>query len=247
MSGRDPVPGDQAGSERFSLRRWSQRKHAAARTPGGTSAAPQPDPAAGPSDAAKDVQGEAGGTTHVAVGAHAPDAQTCADASAPAEPVASGAQCAGSPVAARAEPGAIADRKPADAVPLPPIESLTAESDFAAFMRPGVDEAVRRGALKKLFGDPRFNAMDGLDIYIDDYTQSDPVEPSLARELLSRVTLDGGPQPSAVPDVVASRDVAAMPVGDASPEVPGVDTEPTAPQAPAGDAPDAPQSTPTPR
>lgn len=59
--------------------------------------------------------------------------------------------------------------------PLPPIESLTPDSDFTAFMRPGVDPATRRAALRVLVRDPRFNVMDGLDVYIDDYTKSDPI------------------------------------------------------------------------
>ena len=50
---------------------------------------------------------------------------------------------------------------------LPPVDTLTIESDFTKFMRPGVDEVQKRGALKKLFSDPRFNVMDGLDTYID--------------------------------------------------------------------------------
>ena len=58
---------------------------------------------------------------------------------------------------------------------LPAVESLTPESDFAPFMRPDVDGAVRRQALKTLFGDPRFNVMDGLDVYIDDYSKPDPL------------------------------------------------------------------------
>ena len=59
--------------------------------------------------------------------------------------------------------------------PLPPVESLTPESDFAPFMKPGVDPATRQAALKTLFRDPRFNVMDGLDVYIDDYTKPDPI------------------------------------------------------------------------
>jgi hypothetical protein len=60
-------------------------------------------------------------------------------------------------------------------VPLPPIESLTPDSDFTAFMKPDVDPAVRREALKVLVRDPRFNVMDGLDVYIDDYSKPDPL------------------------------------------------------------------------
>jgi Protein of unknown function (DUF3306) len=47
--------------------------------------------------------------------------------------------------------------------------------DFSAFMKPGVDPAVQQAALKKMFSDPHFNVMDRLDIYIDDYSQPDPL------------------------------------------------------------------------
>jgi len=59
-------------------------------------------------------------------------------------------------------------------VELPPLDSLTFESDFKAFLHSKVEETVKRAALKKLFADPRFNVMDGLDTYIDDYTKADP-------------------------------------------------------------------------
>jgi len=38
---------------------------------------------------------------------------------------------------------------------------------------------VRRAALKKLFSDPRFNVMDGLDVYVDDYSKSEPIPPAM--------------------------------------------------------------------
>jgi hypothetical protein len=76
--------------------------------------------------------------------------------------------------AMQAEPArpAVAAREP---VPLPPVESLTPDSDFAAFMRPEVDPSLKRQAFKKLMEDPRFNVMDGLDVYIDDYSKPDPL------------------------------------------------------------------------
>ena len=67
----------------------------------------------------------------------------------------------------------------ASAPELPPIESLTPESDYRAFFQPKVNEDVRRAALKKLFGDPHFNVMDGLDVYIDDYSKSEPIPPEM--------------------------------------------------------------------
>lgn len=66
---------------------------------------------------------------------------------------------------------------------LPAPETLQFDSDFAAFMHAKVEETVRRAALKKLFSDPRFNLMDGLDIYIDDYTKEDPIPESMLAQL----------------------------------------------------------------
>ena len=65
--------------------------------------------------------------------------------------------------------------KPDAPAPLPPIESLTPESDFSPFMQADVAEHLKRRALKTLFQDPRFNVMDGLDVYIDDYSKPDPL------------------------------------------------------------------------
>jgi hypothetical protein len=66
---------------------------------------------------------------------------------------------------------------------LPPIEQLNLESDYTAFFHPKVDEKLRREALRKLFSDPHFNVMDGLDVYIEDYGKPDPIPP----EMLSRL------------------------------------------------------------
>jgi uncharacterized protein DUF3306 len=62
---------------------------------------------------------------------------------------------------------------------LPPIDKLTLDSDFRAFFHPKVGEDMRRAALKKLFSDPRFNVMDGLDVYIDDYSKTEPIPPAM--------------------------------------------------------------------
>ncbi|SFP77994.1 DUF3306 domain-containing protein [Ralstonia sp. NFACC01] len=98
------------------------------------------------------------------------------------------------------EPEAAPPAEPAPAVvpevspPEPPPEApppltledaakLTPSDDFAPFVAHGVDETVKRAALKKLFADPHFNVMDGLDTYIDDYSQPDPIPPEMLREL----------------------------------------------------------------
>ncbi len=100
---------------------------------------------------------------------------------AAAEPASPAAASTAAPAAASTERAAAPDVEPA---PLPPIESLDFDSDFAPFLKPKVDEALKRAALKKLFQDPRFNVMDGLDIYVGDYSLPDPISPELVRQLL---------------------------------------------------------------
>lgn len=92
------------------------------------------------------------------------------------------------PVAQSAEPAAHTD----DVRPLPTlqdVQALTTESDFSSFVARGVAPEVRNAAMKKLFSDPHFNVMDGLDIYIDDYTQPTPLPLSTLRQLASAKVL----------------------------------------------------------
>lgn len=63
------------------------------------------------------------------------------------------------------------------------LENLTPDSDFGQFMRHEISEEVRRKAMKTLFSDPHFNVMDGLDIYIDDYSISDPIPEEMLASL----------------------------------------------------------------
>lgn len=73
---------------------------------------------------------------------------------------------------------------PPSSPPLPDIASLTRDSDFSPFMARGVDPQLKTSALKKLFTDPRYNVQDGLDIYIADYSQPDPIPPEMLRQMV---------------------------------------------------------------
>lgn len=138
---------DQRPDRRFSLRRWSNRKLAAAN--------------AGESPLA-----------------HLP-AETVTPA--PAETV----------TAVTAAPQALITPAPHDEPLLPAVDTLTFDSDFSAFMQPRVAETVKREALKKLFADPRFNVMDGLDTYIDDYSIPSPLDPEIIKDMVhARYTLN---------------------------------------------------------
>jgi len=74
--------------------------------------------------------------------------------------------------------------RPAAKTELPPVDTLKGlASEYQDFLRPGVDEKLRQSALKKLFHDPHFNVMDGLDTYIDDYSKPDPIPEAMLRTL----------------------------------------------------------------
>lgn len=102
----------------------------------------------------------------------------------------------------QAQPDAAAGIAPAAAIPapqppvddrtpdtpdaaLPDTATLTLDSDFTAFLKDEVGDALRCQALKKLFTDPHFNVMDGLDIYIGDYSVSEPIPPEMLAKLRS--------------------------------------------------------------
>ncbi len=60
-----------------------------------------------------------------------------------------------------------------EALDLPDIDSLTAESDFTPFMKPGVPEALKNRALRKLWRiNPVFGRLDGLNDYDGDFTDA---------------------------------------------------------------------------
>jgi hypothetical protein len=103
-----------------------------------------------------------------------------ASAAPPAPASASPPQQAATSASAPAAPS-VAAASPV--VELPPVESLTLDSDFTAFLQPSVDPAVKRAALRKLFSDPHFNVMDGLDVYIDDYGKFEPMPPEIVKQL----------------------------------------------------------------
>ncbi|NMM10416.1 MAG: DUF3306 domain-containing protein [Polaromonas sp.] len=70
------------------------------------------------------------------------------------------------------------------ALSLDDVKHLTKDSDFKPFMAGNVGPEVRNAAMKKLFADPHFNVMDGLDIYIDDYSKADPIPESMLRQMV---------------------------------------------------------------
>ncbi len=102
------------------------------------------------------------------------------------KPVASDGAVTAAEAPAVAEPPTPA--APTEAPPPPTLEdaqALTPDSDFARFISPDVAPEVKNAAMKKLFADPHFNVMDRMDVYIDDYSQPDPMPESMLRSLAS--------------------------------------------------------------
>lgn len=149
------------------LNRWSRLKHdATAPASPPTEEAARPDPQA-PSEPLTRREGPAAGALR-----DGPAATPAASAGqAVAEP---GRAAAGDALAAQAD-----DPRRT----LPSLDDLGFDSDYSPFMRSDVDPGMRMSALKKLFADPHFNRMDGLDVYIDDYSKPDP----MPRAMLARL------------------------------------------------------------
>lgn len=114
-------------------------------------------------------------------------AEACAKPVAVVRPSVEPAPSVAPPAVPSTVPSTAPPAEPAAAEPpLPTLEDvahLSGESDFSRFVAPGVDENVKRAAMKKLFADPRYNVMDGLDTYIDDYGKPDPIPAAMLRQM----------------------------------------------------------------
>lgn len=114
-------------------------------------------------------------------------AATAEEAAAPAGPSQQRTLHIGAaPAPADAAETAVGAAPPPPPPSLADVRSLTGESDFSPFMARGVAPDVRNAAMKKLFfSDPHFNVMDGLDIYIDDYTKPAPLTTAMLERMVS--------------------------------------------------------------
>ncbi len=99
----------------------------------------------------------------------------------------------GLPKAAVAAPAVPPPQPATDARPPAPtlddVAQLSRTSDFRRFVAADVDPGVKNAALKKLFADPHFNVMDGLDTYIDDYGKPDPIPAAMLRQMVQSKAL----------------------------------------------------------
>ena len=66
---------------------------------------------------------------------------------------------------------------------MPPVESLTADSDMSAFFNRGVSAVLRKAALRHVFHQPAFNVRDGLNDYDGDYTVFEPLGDTITSDM----------------------------------------------------------------
>ena len=115
------------------------------------------------------------------------------------QPPASGEPEASAVVAAPAETSAAAEL-PAEEKPieLPPLETLTKETDFSLFMRPGVDPGLRSQALRKLWTlDPHFATIDISECHSIDFN----AVPTFPNGLLNTIYRVGSGMVEAVEEI----------------------------------------------
>ena len=110
------------------------------------------------------------------------------------------------------------------------VHALTPESDFKRFAAADVSPEVKNAAMKKLFSDPHYNVMDGMDVYIDDYSRPDPIPYPMLRQLASAKFLNLFHQEEK--EEAEAAEAAARARDDAdNPAAQSVAQSPTAPQA----------------
>lgn len=119
--------------------------------------------------------------------------------------------------------------EPTRTPPPPPtladVVALGHDSDYSRFVAPGVDGEVKQAAMKKLFADPRFNVMDGLDVYIDDYSKFEPLPSSVLSQLAQSAFLGLIEETEETPASPHNAPAAAPPPTDAPPAVPDEDPD----------------------
>lgn len=87
------------------------------------------------------------------------------------------------PVSPAPAPAPVAAERPPP-LTLEDVAKLGRDSDYRRFVAADVTPEVKNAAMKKLFSDPHFNVMDGLDTYIDDYGKPDPIPESMLRQMV---------------------------------------------------------------
>ena len=125
---------------------------------------------------------------------------------------------------------------------MPPLESLSADSDFTGFLSPKVSETLRRAALRKLFHASTFNVVDELDDYAEDFTTFEALGDIITADMRYQIELQAKRNAEAAKQALLGEDVASAEPNNESgsdpsrvtnAEEPSQDTGQTAAETPA--------------
>ncbi len=86
-------------------------------------------------------------------------------------------------LAAEEAPIDATDAQPLTDADMPPLDTLTGDSDISGFLAEGVSQGLRRAALRKLFHSPKFNVCDGLDDYCEDFRTWAPLGSTITADM----------------------------------------------------------------
>jgi len=90
------------------------------------------------------------------------------------------------PVEAAPAPNEEPQAPPLTDADMPPVDSITEESDVSGFFSPGVSDKLRRMALRKVFSLSIYNVRDGLDDYDEDFTFFEPLGDTVTADMRHR-------------------------------------------------------------
>jgi len=123
------------------------------------------------------------------------------------------------PISAGAEPAAAATPVLTDK-DMPPIESITEDSDVSGFFSPGVSEELRRLALHKLFHLPAFNTRCPLDSEYYDYMANlTPLGSVVTHEMREQMEREAEKLAAAALDKALDGEPGAAPKPNATPVI----------------------------
>lgn len=127
---------------------------------------------------------------------------------------------------------------------MPPLESIDEGGSVAAFLSPRVSEGLRRAALRRLFRQPKYNVVDMLDDYAEDYSKPVALGSIVTADMRYRAEVAAKRMERKLKESLADQDEATDAVAASESEThPDSETEPNT-ETPAQEVPGTDEDTP---
>lgn len=107
---------------------------------------------------------------------------------------------------------------------MPPLESIDESGSVAAFLSPRVSEGLRRAAMRRLFRQPKYNVVDMLDDYAEDYSKPVALGSVVTADMRYRAEQAAKRMERKLKESLAEQDEASDSVASVEPE-PAADPE----------------------